>query len=81
LFTPPSKVPTNLNPPRVNELEDKIRQDVPFRKRWAEKNGSGFALPCCTEWTEKMRINRKPLKLRNRLNGREKRLVGLPVRI
>jgi hypothetical protein len=26
-------------------LDDKIREDVPFRKMWAEKSGFGFELP------------------------------------
>lgn len=27
------------------DLDDKIREDVPFRKMWAEKSGFGFELP------------------------------------
>lgn len=29
----------------VADLYDKIREDVPFRKMWAEKSGLGFELP------------------------------------
>jgi hypothetical protein len=29
----------------MSDLYDKIREDVPFRKMWAEKSGFGFELP------------------------------------
>jgi hypothetical protein len=29
----------------VSDLYDKIREDVPFRKMWAEKSGFGLELP------------------------------------
>jgi len=29
----------------MSDLYDKIREDIPFRKKWAEKSGFGFELP------------------------------------
>jgi hypothetical protein len=56
----------------MSDLYDKIRGDVPFRRVWTEKSGFGFELPQLYRMYRKKRINRKPLKPRNRLNGREK---------
>jgi hypothetical protein len=40
----------------MDDLCDKIREDLPFRKMWTEKSGFGFELPAvvpkCTEKTE-----------------------------
>jgi integrase len=43
----------------MDDLYDKIREDLPFRKMWAQEAGFGFALPAvvpkvpsCTEKTE-----------------------------
>jgi len=35
----------NVTPKDMSDLYDKIREDVPFRKMWAEKSGFGFELP------------------------------------
>jgi hypothetical protein len=59
-----------------SDLYDKIREDVPFRKMWAKKADSASNCPELYRVYRKKRINRKPLKLRNRLNVRERRLVG-----
>jgi len=29
----------------MSDLYDKIKEDVPFRRMWAEKRGFGFELP------------------------------------
>jgi hypothetical protein len=40
----------------TDDLYDKIKEDVQFRKTWAEEAGFGFELPLsCTECTEKRR--------------------------
>ena len=57
----------------LGSLYDKIRTDVPFRREWAEKCGFGFELPSVVPNPPKNRIKRKPKKLRNQLNRREKR--------
>jgi hypothetical protein len=43
----------------MSDLYDKIREDVPFRRKWAERRGFGFQLasivpnaPKCSERTE-----------------------------
>jgi len=29
----------------MSDLYDKIKEDVPFRRKWAEEDGYGFELP------------------------------------
>ena len=43
----------------MSDLYDKIKEDVAFRRKWAERCGFGFELPLsCTECTENCRENR-----------------------
>jgi hypothetical protein len=42
----------------MSDLYDKIKEDVPFRRKWAERCGFGFQLALsCTECTAMYRKN------------------------
>ena len=60
----------------MSHLYDKIKEDVPFRRKWAERCGFGFQLasvvPNVPKCTEKLRSQQLP----KQLNEREKDWSG-----
>jgi hypothetical protein len=44
----------------MSDLYDKIKEDVPFRRRWAERCGFGFQLasvvPSVPKWSEQTEV-------------------------
>ena len=46
----------------MDDLYDKIKEDVQFRKMWAEKCGFGFELPSVVPNVPMYRMYRKLLK-------------------
>jgi hypothetical protein len=53
----------------MSDLYDKIKEDVAFRRKWAERCGFGFDLPS-------LRKKPKQKKRRNQLREREKEWSG-----
>jgi hypothetical protein len=60
----------------MSDLYDKVREDVAFRKMWAEKSGFPSNCPQLYRMYRKKRINRKPSKPRKQLNRRDKDWSG-----
>jgi len=46
----------------MSDLYDKIKEDVAFRKQWAEKCGFGFELPSIVPNVPKTRAKSKSMK-------------------
>jgi len=60
----------------MSDLYDKIKEDVQFRKKWAEQCGFGFELPSVVPSEPKRTENAKLAEQRKRLKEREKRWSG-----
>ena len=46
----------------MSDLYDKIKEDLPFRKEWAEKAGFGFGLPSVVPTVPKIELKDEAMK-------------------
>jgi len=62
----------------MSGLYDRIREDVAFRKEWAEKAGLGFEIPPIPKWIRRSAFPREIVAIgRNGRKITEKPDVGL----
>jgi hypothetical protein len=55
----------------MSDLHDKIKEDVTFRRKWAEQCGFGFELPSLYRMYQKTLKKRKSKSQRKQLKERE----------